>query len=326
MQVANSKKIVVKAADFRNDVIFSFPVPVYRPQNDPNVYNAAINTGRHKVTYKRVTDNGEEVIQVTDMPESDMTITVVYTVGRQNVVSNYYYFTPDINYGTSETDKIKKSDSKEGFTMETVELDVPLEITSSGEKYKLYSIYLNKNKVASTANNTLDSFSKVVEISTSKKTYDFVYQREAFNVTYDNNGGTGCTTGRVKYNKPYGTLCTPTKVGYDFDYWSLTADGNTEVVTSDTNNYYRDLTLYAVWKAHSYSINYALNGGTMNPSGPNSAQSDSVITVVNPSKTGYTFTGWTISSGLNTTTAKHGTSGSSVTNAIASGTMYPFLQ
>ena len=318
MQVANNKKFVVKAADFRNDVIFSFPVPVYRPQNDPNVYNAAINTGRHKVTYNRVTDNGEEVIQVTDMPESDMTITVVYTVGRQNVVSNYYYFNPNTNYGTSETDKIKKSDSKEGFTMETVELDVPLEITSSGEKYKLYSIYLNKAEVASIANNTLDSFSKVVEISTSDKIYDFVYQREAFNVTYNNNGGTGCTTGRVKYNKPYGTLCTPTKVGFDFKHWSLTADGNSPISSTTNNNKYQDLTLYAVWTAHSYNINYALNSGTMNPAGPSSAQYDSVINVVNPSKKGYTFTGWTISSGLNTTTAKHGTSGSSVTNAIAS--------
>ena len=94
----------------------------------------------------------------------------------------------------------------------------------------------------------------------------------------------------------------------------LSKSDNVSFVIYEENS---DITLYAVWTAHSYKINYALNSGTMNPAGPTTVQYDTVINTVNPSKTGYTFSGWTVSSGLNTSTAKHGTSGTSVTNAIA---------
>ena len=47
-------------------------------------------------------------------------------------------------------------------------------------------------------------------------------------------------------------------------------------------------------KATSYTISYTLNGGTHGASHPTSATFDTEITISNPTKTGYTFTGWNI--------------------------------
>lgn len=52
--------------------------------------------------------------------------------------------------------------------------------------------------------------------------------------------------------------------------------------------------LYARWQANNYKIAYNLDGGTYGTSHPTSADYDTMVTIDNPSKSGYTFTGWTI--------------------------------
>ena len=61
------------------------------------------------------------------------------------------------------------------------------------------------------------------------------------------------------------------------------------------------INLYAVWKGNTYKITYDYNGGTA-PTTSNPTEyktSDSDITISNePTKTGYTFTGWTSTGGI----------------------------
>lgn len=52
--------------------------------------------------------------------------------------------------------------------------------------------------------------------------------------------------------------------------------------------------LYARWQANNYKIAYNLDGGTYGTSHPTSADYDTMVAIDNPSKAGYTFTGWTI--------------------------------
>ena len=52
--------------------------------------------------------------------------------------------------------------------------------------------------------------------------------------------------------------------------------------------------LYARWEANTYKISYNLDGGTHGESHPDSAEYDTEITISNPVKAGYIFTGWTI--------------------------------
>ena len=65
--------------------------------------------------------------------------------------------------------------------------------------------------------------------------------------------------------------------------------------------------LYARWQANNYKIAYNLDGGTYGTSHPTSADYDTMVTIDNPSKSGYTFTGWTIT-GYDSTASGHNAS------------------
>lgn len=92
------------------------------------------------------------------------------------------------------------------------------------------------------------------------------------------------------------------------NYWNLTTtDGAT-------------VNLYARWQANNYKISYNLDGGTHGASHPTNAEYDSAVTIDNPSKTGYTFIGWTIT-GYDSTTS--GYAGSTWTGET--GTSYKNL-
>lgn len=78
--------------------------------------------------------------------------------------------------------------------------------------------------------------------------------------------------------------------------------------------------LYARWQANNYKIAYNLDGGTYGTSHPTSVDYDTMVTIDNPSKTGYTFTGWTIT-GYDSTTS--GYAGSTWTDET--GTSYKNL-
>ena len=123
-----------------------------------------------------------------------------------------------------------------------------------------------------------------------------------YTVTFDPNGGTGDTESKtVTYNSTYGDLPTPTKEGYDFAGW-YPKDGTDGVwgaqVISDTPvATAKDHTLYAKWTASQYTIVYKDKGGdtfsgTHGSGYPTSHTYGTTTTLVNPTRTGYTFAGW----------------------------------
>lgn len=112
---------------------------------------------------------------------------------------------------------------------------------------------------------------------------------------YDLNGGTGasaCTQTLVTKDAPF-NLCseTPTKDGYTFNGWSdgtKTYAAGAEVIISKTT------TFYATWKANTVTITWDLNYADS----PEAATSeyvydgDEIEMPADPTRTGYTFTGW----------------------------------
>ena len=94
------------------------------------------------------------------------------------------------------------------------------------------------------------------------------------------------------------------------------AENNWNLTTEDGAT----VDLYARWKANTYKIAYNLDGGTYGTSHPTSANYDTMVTIDNPSKSGYTFTGWTIT-GYDTETS--GYAGSAWTGET--GTSYKNL-
>lgn len=85
---------------------------------------------------------------------------------------------------------------------------------------------------------------------------------------------------------------TPTRDYYEFKGWSLTENPATNADASATVTVGYNNTLYAVWKVKNYTITYsdANYDSTTNPTNYNVETAD--FTLSNPTRTGYTFRGW----------------------------------
>ena len=116
-------------------------------------------------------------------------------------------------------------------------------------------------------------------------------------VKYDMNNGTGSISNQDKYYDRTLTLSStvPTRTAYDFLGWSTSSTATAATYPaggSYTDN--ADANLYAVWKATNYTIKYDMNG--------DNAINDTVYTIENavtlpsPTRTGYTFDKWKVTS------------------------------
>ena len=97
----------------------------------------------------------------------------------------------------------------------------------------------------------------------------------------------------------------PLKTGYTFTGWYTAATGGTKVHGADgkcvnegayfKNGYYQKaaaLTLYAQWKANSYTVTLNANGGSCDKKNISVTYDSKYGTIPMPTRKGYTFTGW----------------------------------
>ncbi len=121
-----------------------------------------------------------------------------------------------------------------------------------------------------------------------------------YTVTYNANGGSGAPSSQ---SKDYGTDITlrstaPTRTGYTFLGWSTSSTVSSATYQSGSsfsNN--ANTTLYAVWKASTYTVSYNANGGSGAPSSQTKIHGVKLIlSSTKPTRAGYTFLGWSTSS------------------------------
>ena len=91
------------------------------------------------------------------------------------------------------------------------------------------------------------------------------------------------------------TLPTPTRTGYTFGGWYSDAELSASIgAAGATYKPSADITLYAKWNIITYDISYDLAGGTVAKANPTTYNIETAtFTLTNPTKPGYTFTGWT---------------------------------
>ena len=124
-------------------------------------------------------------------------------------------------------------------------------------------------------------------------------QNPVWTVTFAANNGTDAQTTQSVPEAIAAQLAANTfsYEGYRFSKWNTKADGSgTDFAADAYVTLYADLTLYAQWTAVSYEIRYELNGGALADGVTNPANytiESSAVTLNNPTKTGYTFVGWT---------------------------------
>lgn len=126
---------------------------------------------------------------------------------------------------------------------------------------------------------------------------------EKYSICLDGTGGSFSNDSvTIKDNKTI--LPTPDRKGYTFQGFSTSKDGNVNFSNVISNvDEINNLTLYSKWNTITYSISYNLNGGSINSSEVinNYNVESETFTLPNPTKKGYTFTGWTGSNGTTPT-------------------------
>ncbi len=113
-------------------------------------------------------------------------------------------------------------------------------------------------------------------------------------------GGSGNITATYDANMP--TVSVPTRAGYTFQGYFDAASGGTKYYNANgtsarTWNKTANTTLYAQWTIVNYTIGYTLNGGSVNGNPTSYNVETNTFTLKNPTRTGYTFKGWTGSNG-----------------------------
>lgn len=154
---------------------------------------------------------------------------------------------------------------------------------------------LHQNGISSYIyNNTSRYFSRELTYDDSQDMLSpDVYSLKGYHLISRNNWYTEKTGGNT-----VSAPCNNTEAEYPD--W---AENNWNLTTEDGAT----VDLYARWQANNYKIAYNLDGGTYGTSHPDSADYDTMVTIDNPSKSGYTFTGWTIT-GYDSTTSGHNAS------------------
>mgnify|MGYP003304901226 CR=1 FL=1 len=140
-------------------------------------------------------------------------------------------------------------------------------------------------------------------------TANFTKKANTYKIVYDANDGTGAPSDTTYTYAESGTVtlsnALPTRTGYTFQGWGTSKDDTTvdyHAGGTFNRNVAQDTTLYAIWKLNTYVISYELNGGTgANPTSYNVETATFALT--NPTRTGYTFAGWTGSNGTTPSTS-----------------------
>ena len=127
-----------------------------------------------------------------------------------------------------------------------------------------------------------------------------VWEINKYSVTYNANGGSGAPSSQTKYyGEPLSLRTTkPTRVGYTFLGWSTNSSAT--IATYQPGGEYTHnigATLYAVWRPYEYNVYYNANGGSGAPSSQIKYYGQPLtLSNVKPTRDGYTFIGWSMSS------------------------------
>lgn len=131
-------------------------------------------------------------------------------------------------------------------------------------------------------------------------------------VSYNANGGSGAPSSQTKtYGSTLKLSSTkPTKTGHTFQGWATSKSGSVAYAAGANYTNNSAVTLYAVWKANTWTVRYNANGGSGAPGNQTKTYGQKLtLSSVKPTRNLYNFKGW-------------GTSADSTTVAYAPGATY----
>lgn len=129
----------------------------------------------------------------------------------------------------------------------------------------------------------------ICQNSLGDREYDAYWEGLTYTVQFDTNGGIMDVDSMVVNYDENCELPLPTRIGYTFKGWHY----NSNYVESGIWKIPDDVTLTATWEVTNYNLTIELDGGSISPVPPTTyTYFDDTIVISNPTRTGYTFTGW----------------------------------
>nr|DAG59451.1 MAG TPA: tail protein [Caudoviricetes sp.] len=123
--------------------------------------------------------------------------------------------------------------------------------------------------------------------------------KDHWTIAYDATGGSGAPGSQTKWRDENLTLSStkPMRTGYTFQGWA-TSDGGAVAYQPGASYTSNDaLTLYAVWKANTWTVKFDANGGSGAPASQTKTYGiDLTLSSTKPTRQLYNFLGWGTSS------------------------------
>ena len=177
--------------------------------------------------------------------------------------------------------------------------------TAYGKRGSSYTIY------SPTISGYTPSKSSVSgSFSSESRSATVYYYESTYTISFNANGGSGAPSGITKKHFTNATLPSdkPYRTGYTFKGWG-TSSSTSYAAYQPGSTFYTNasMTLYAVWLAKTYTISYHANGGSGAPGSQTKTHGIKLlIPSVEPTKSGYTFLGWSTSSSATSASYKPG--------------------
>ena len=117
-----------------------------------------------------------------------------------------------------------------------------------------------------------------------------------YRLVFMTNYGTSAVHARQYYvaNTTYSAPANPSRTGYTMAGWATSSTGNVVTMPTTVSS---SVTYYAKWNAINYAITINSNGGSggsVNANTYNISPSQQTRTLTNPSRVGYTLSGWSV--------------------------------
>ncbi len=250
----------------------------------------------------------------TTMPAENITITASWTINQYTITFNTNGGTTispiTQDYGTDIT--APANPTKEGHTFDGWDKQIPTTMPAEDMTINAswtinqYTITFNTNggttispitqdygtNVTAPANptkegHTFAGWDKTIPTTMPAEniTITASWTINQYTITFNTNGGTTISPITQDYGTDITAPANPTKNGYDFAGWDKTIP--TTMPAENT-------TITASWTPTTYTITYDLADGTVNPANPDTYTIESAaITLVQPTKEGHDFAGWT---------------------------------
>lgn len=160
------------------------------------------------------------------------------------------------------------------------------------------TVYANGVLLEKTSENGNTVYFEIANVTESKVITVRGIGRNTYSVTYNEN-----TTEYVG-NMPKPKIkeydadvaisdLTPERYGYTFVGWSTEKDRAVKYLAGDTYSENADITLYAVWEARKFAVNFETNGGVINAGEITEyTYGTGALLPTEVTKSGYTFAGW----------------------------------